>query len=110
MASLAAGPTERLPTLRPGDEKLIIQLQFESVTPTRLLKIEEVVQMLRIGKGSIGKLIKQDRLKCYRFGRLRRILLDDVLAYLEASRERTGTPAQPESHREETAFPGVRTA
>lgn len=110
VASLAERPAERFQALRPEDEKLIIQLQFESVTPTRLLKIEEVVQMLRIGKGYVNKLIKQGQLKCYRFGRLRRILLDDVLTYLEANREGDGAPAQPEAPEAKTALPGVRIA
>lgn len=108
VASLAERPAERFQALRPEDEKLIIQLQFESVTPTRLLKVEEVVQMLRIGKGYVNKLIKGGQLKCYRFGRLRRILLDDVLTYLEANRERGGAPAQPEAPGVKTALPGVR--
>jgi len=81
----------------PQDETLIIELQFESVTPTRLLKIDEAVQMLRIGKGTVNKLIKKETLKCYRFGRLRRILLDDVLTFLEACREPGGTPVNPAS-------------
>lgn len=95
VSSLGERPGERYQALLPPDDTLVIELQFESVTPTRLLKIDEVVQMLRIGKGTVNKLIKQGKLKCYRFGRLRRILLDDVLTFLEASREPGGAPARP---------------
>jgi excisionase family DNA binding protein len=94
ISSLGDGPAERFQAARSADEKLIIQLTFESVAPLRLLKIDEVMGMLRIGRGYVHKLIREGQLKCYRFGRLRRVLLDDVLAYLEGSREEREAPPQ----------------
>jgi excisionase family DNA binding protein len=96
ISSLGDRPADRLQAARSPDEKLIIQLKFESVAPLRLLKIDEVVEMLRIGRGYVHKLIREGKLKGYRFGRLRRVLLDDVLSYLEGNREgRRSPPADP---------------
>lgn len=50
--------------------------------------------MLQIGKGTVNRWIREGALKCYRFGRLRRLLLDDVLSYLEAHMEAPGSPPQ----------------
>jgi excisionase family DNA binding protein len=69
------------------DGAIVFKFEFESTPPVRLLKVEEVIQMLRISKGYLTKIIRQGELKSYRFGRLRRILLNDVLSYLEGHRE-----------------------
>lgn len=73
--------------IKDRDGAIVFKFEFESAPPVRLLKVEEVIQMLRISKGYLTKIIRQGELKSYRFGRLRRILLNDVLSYLENSRE-----------------------
>jgi excisionase family DNA binding protein len=71
------------------DETIVFKFAFEPVPPVRLLKMEEVVHMLRISKGYLTKIIRQGELKSYKLGRLRRIMFDDVLSYLEGSQEFT---------------------
>jgi excisionase family DNA binding protein len=68
------------------DGMVVLQLVFEPPFALRLLKMGEVLQMLRVGKKTVVKLIREGQLKCYRVGRLNRIRLDDVLSYLENSR------------------------
>jgi excisionase family DNA binding protein len=97
MQSLQANPTlvpflngaasKGFEVTKDRDGAIVFKFEFESTLPVRLLKVEEVTQMLRISKGYLTKIIRQGELKSYRFGRLRRILLNDVLSYLEGSRE-----------------------
>lgn len=80
------------------DEAIVLRFEFDPAPPVRLLKVEEVVQMLRISKSSLNKMVRQGLLKSYRFGRLRRILLADLLSYLEDHREYADDgPQAPES-------------
>ncbi len=71
------------------DETIVFKFSFEPTPPVRLLKMGEVVQMLNISKGYLRKIIRQGELKSYKFGRLRRIMFEDVLSYLEGSLEFT---------------------
>ncbi|MBE0556013.1 MAG: helix-turn-helix domain-containing protein [Proteobacteria bacterium] len=71
------------------DETIVFQFSFEPIPPVRLLKMGEVVHMLNISTGYLRKIIRQGELKSYKFGRLRRIMFDDVLSYLESSQEFT---------------------
>jgi excisionase family DNA binding protein len=80
--------------LQHRDEPIVIKFEFESISPVRLLKVEEVMQMLRISKSSLNKIIREGTLKSYRFGRLRRIMLADILSYLEDHRELAVNPPQ----------------
>jgi excisionase family DNA binding protein len=71
------------------DETIVLKFAFEPVPPVRLLKVEEVVHMLRVSRGYLTKIIRRGELKSYKLGRLRRIMFDDVLSYLEGSQEFT---------------------
>ena len=87
------------------DEPIVIKFEFESIPPVRLLKVEEVMQMLRISKSSLNKMIREGMLKSYRFGRLRRIMLADILSYLEDHQAVTVTqPQASESKPSNTLF------
>ncbi|MFH1026102.1 MAG: helix-turn-helix domain-containing protein [Nitrospirota bacterium] len=92
---LSAEPTEGLEATNHRDETMVIKFEFESIPPVQLLKVEEVIHMLRISKGYLKKLVSQGKLKSYKLGRLRRIMLDDVLSYLEDSQECTDIRQQP---------------
>lgn len=69
------------------DEGTTIQLELPSLPPVRLLKLDEVTRMLRIGRSSLRAILKEGTLKSYKLGRLRRVMLDDLLTYLESHRQ-----------------------
>jgi excisionase family DNA binding protein len=62
---------------------IVIKFEFEQLMPSRLLKSQEVLQMLRISKSCLYKMVSKGELQSYKIGRLRRFKLDDVLSYLE---------------------------
>ena len=45
--------------------------------------------MLRISKSYLSKAVKEGNVKSYKFGRLRRFMLDDILSYLADHQEIT---------------------
>lgn len=107
--SLAAALSEETSTewneIRRKDSSIVIKFQFDSMPPLRLLKTEEVIHMLRISKSYLNKEVKQGSVKSYRFGRLRRFTLDDILSYLadhQESAEMRGNASQSRLCRKET--------
>lgn len=69
------------------EEPIIIKFEFEPLMPSRLLKSLEIMQMLRISKSCLYKMVMDGVLQSYKIGRLRRFKLDDVLSYLEHNRD-----------------------
>jgi excisionase family DNA binding protein len=65
----------------------VFKFAFEPPPAVRLLKMREVIEMLRISKGYLRKIVRRGELKSYKIGRLRRIKFDDILSYLEDSQE-----------------------
>ncbi len=87
MGTASAG---RIEAFSSRDEAVVVMLELPALSPVRLLKVDEVTRMLRVSKGYLYKIIKQGELRSYRFGRhgrLQRIMLEDVLSYLEDNRE-----------------------
>ena len=74
--------------LTPCSSGMAIRLELPPLLPVRLLTMEEVTLMLRVSKSSLRKILREGTLQSYRFGRLRRLMLDDVLSYLAAHQER----------------------
>jgi predicted DNA-binding transcriptional regulator AlpA len=74
------------------DAPLVIQFQFASMIPLRLLKSSEVMQMLSISQHTLSKIMREGGLKSYKIGKLRRFLLDDILVYLHDNCELAGLP------------------
>lgn len=68
-------------------DPIVIKLAWEAPASGRLLRPEDVLQMLRIGKGSLMEIVRKGQLKSYKIGRLRRFLLDDILSYLEENQD-----------------------
>ena len=66
---------------------MIIQLELPSLPPVRLLKVDEVTRMLRVSRSSFQRILNEGKLKSYKLGRLRRVMLDDILSYLESHQE-----------------------
>jgi excisionase family DNA binding protein len=86
---LSAKSAEGSEAMRNRDGTIVVKFELGSIPPMQLLKGEEVIQMLRISRSYLNKLIRQGKLKSYKLGRLRRLMLDDILSYLEGSRELT---------------------
>jgi excisionase family DNA binding protein len=89
-SSLNGGPAEGFETGRDPGKTIVVKFEFAPISPLRLLKVKDVIHMLQMSRGYLNRVIKQGALRSYRFGRLRRIMLDDVLSYLEANREFPG--------------------
>lgn len=86
-SSLSAERPGGFAAMQRRDESIVLKFEFDSMPPVRLLKVEEVIQMLRISKSNLSKMVRQGLLKSYKIGRLRRIMLADILSYLEDHRE-----------------------
>jgi excisionase family DNA binding protein len=89
----------------PGSNAVVIRIELPTLPPLRLLKVEEVTRMLRVSRSYLNRIIRQGYLRSYRLGpcgRLRRILLEDVLAYLEDSRELPDSEAAPGQEKRST--------
>jgi excisionase family DNA binding protein len=69
------------------DGHITLNLHFDSLRNHRMLKSEHVCGMLNIGRTFLKKLVKENTLKSYKLGRLRRFSLDDVLEYLTENEE-----------------------
>jgi excisionase family DNA binding protein len=76
------------PSLEEGRVTFNFRLRTEETL--KMLKPEQVCQMLQISKTFLVKLVRQSRLRSYKFGRLRRFLLADVIDYLTASEDHPG--------------------
>jgi excisionase family DNA binding protein len=90
-------------TVEHHDDAFVVQFQFASMIPLRLLKSSDVVQMLRISKYLLRKIVREGNLKSYKIGRLRRFLLDDILSYLQENCEVADLPC---NSRNETSVRG----
>lgn len=53
----------------------------------RMLKTDEVCRMLQVSKSFLMMLVRENRIKSYKIGRLRRFSLEDILEYLARSEE-----------------------
>ena len=68
-----------------GDGKTAFNFHFKPVYTTRMLNAQDVAVMLQISKSMLYRLVKEKELKSYKVGKLRRFLLEDVVAYLSGS-------------------------
>jgi len=69
------------------DGEMTIQLELPSLPPVRLLKLDEVTRMLQISRSCLQRILNEGKLKSYKIGRLRRVMLDDLLSYLQSQQE-----------------------
>jgi excisionase family DNA binding protein len=89
--------TGGLETIKQQGDPLVIKFQFAAMIPLRLLKSREVMQMLRISKNYLSKVVREGKLKSYKIGKLRRFLLDDILSYLHDNCEFADLPPNSEA-------------
>ena len=67
---------------RRNEGQFVFNFHVEKDTSLRLLKAKHVCQMLQVSSGFLRKLVKAEKIKSYKLGRLRRFSLEDVLVYL----------------------------
>ena len=67
------------------DGKTAFNFHFKPVYTTRMLNAQDVAVMLQISKSMLYRLIREKSMKSYKVGKLRRFLLEDVVAYLSSS-------------------------
>jgi excisionase family DNA binding protein len=68
------------------DGRLILNLNFASVQSQRMLTSADVCIMLKISKYLLRRLVREKEIGCYRIGKLKRFLLDDILTYIQRSK------------------------
>jgi excisionase family DNA binding protein len=76
-----------LDVLKQRDGHIVFNFQFKKVDTVKMLKPVHVCQMLLISKSSLMNLVKSNKMRSYKIGRLRRFLLQDILDYLSRSEE-----------------------
>jgi excisionase family DNA binding protein len=69
------------------DGQIVFNFQFKKVDTVKMLKPVHVCQMLLISRSSLMNLVKSNKMRSYKIGRLRRFLLQDILDYLSRSEE-----------------------
>jgi excisionase family DNA binding protein len=67
------------------DGQIVFNLHIKQVQRADMLDSKKVCQMLQISKSFLVRLMKTERIKSYKLGRLRRFLLEDILEYLSQS-------------------------
>jgi excisionase family DNA binding protein len=73
--------------LRKEEGQMIFNFTFKNTDSVKLMKSEQVCQMLQISKSFLIGLVRSGKLKSYKIGRLRRFLFKDVVEYLAGSEE-----------------------
>lgn len=64
------------------DGQIVFNLHLKHVQRADMIDSKGVCQMLQISRSFLSKLIKNEQIKSYKMGRLRRFLLEDILDYL----------------------------
>jgi len=77
----------KLKAERGEDGRITMHFHFDTAPEHRMLKPEEVCEMLQISKSFLGKIVRKNQLKSYKLGRLRRFSLVDILEYLAQNEE-----------------------
>jgi excisionase family DNA binding protein len=61
---------------------IILSLHLNTSFPTKMLKSEQICDMLQISKSTLARLVKAGTFRSHRVGRLRRFTAEDVMEYL----------------------------
>jgi excisionase family DNA binding protein len=69
------------------DGRIVFNFRLKTDDTLKMLTVSQVVQMLQISKSFLIRLVKAKRIKSYKFGRLRRFLLTDLIDYLSFSED-----------------------
>jgi excisionase family DNA binding protein len=69
------------------DGRIVFNFRLKTDETLKMLTVSQVGQMLQISKSFLIRLVKEKKIKSYKFGRLRRFLLSDVIDYLAHSED-----------------------
>ena len=69
------------------DGRIVFNFRLKTDETLKMLTMSQVGQMLQISKSFLVRLVKAKKIKSYKFGRLRRFLLTDVIDYLSFSED-----------------------
>jgi len=74
------------------DGRIVFNFRLKTDDTLKMLTVSQVSQMLQISKSFLLRLVKARGIKSYKFGRLRRFLLTDVIDYLSFSEDQGVLP------------------
>jgi excisionase family DNA binding protein len=74
------------------DGRIVFNFRLKTDETLKMLTVSQVGQMLQISSSFLIRLVKAKKIKSYKFGRLRRFLLTDVIDYLSFSEDQVGLP------------------
>ena len=69
------------------DGRIVFNFRVKTDDTLKMLTVRQVGQMLQVSKSFLIRLVKAKKIKSYKFGRLRRFLLTDVIDYLSFSED-----------------------
>lgn len=67
--------------------RIVFTFRLKTDETLKLLTMDQVTQMLQISRSFLIRQVRNKRIKSYKFGRLRRFLLNDVIEYLSISED-----------------------
>jgi excisionase family DNA binding protein len=67
--------------------RIVFNFRLKTDETLKMLTVSQVGQMLQISRSFLIRLVKTKKIKSYKFGRLRRFLLTDVIDYLSFSED-----------------------
>jgi excisionase family DNA binding protein len=74
------------------DGRIVFNFRLKTDETLKMLTVTQVGQMLQVSKSFLLRLAKTKKIKSYKFGRLRRFLLTDVIDYLSFSEDQVVLP------------------
>jgi excisionase family DNA binding protein len=72
---------------RNADDLMLLNLRFNESPLMRMLRINQVCEILQISRSFLTRIIRDEKIRSYKVGRLRRFLWADVLEYLQSSEQ-----------------------
>ena len=72
---------------RNADGLMLLNLRFNESPLMRMLRINQVCEILQISRSFLTRMIRDKKIKSYKVGRLRRFLWADVLEYLQSNEQ-----------------------
>ena len=69
---------------------IVFNFSFRQVHTVKMLSLKDVCAMLSVSRWFLARLVREERIRSYKIGRLRRFSLADILEYIGAGRETGG--------------------